>query len=251
MRSAFSVLSRVALAKRLLATLLPALQHQLQRVMPRCGIHRGTAPGLPLPLAFILLWLVVGPMLASCTGEASNEPSSPSLTPAATRQSGGPREATPGSQEGMPSPVATVPEASATSGSIEAAPEVSVTPTPLLAATWELTFERTGGFAGLAQLLTVDSQGQATFQDLRSARLTQGQLSPEEMTELQSLLEGSDFFSQDVSQSRACFDCFNYGISLTQDSQSRLVRANSLGLDSRLEPLVEWLAEFLGKGLNP
>jgi hypothetical protein len=120
-----------------------------------------------------------------------------------------------------------------------------------LAATWELTFERTGGFAGLAQLLTVDSQGQATFQDLRSARLTQGQLSPEEMTELQSLLEGSDFFSQDVSQSRACFDCFNYGISLTQDSQSRLVRANSLGLDSRLEPLVEWLAEFLGKGLNP
>ena len=200
---------------------------------------------------FVVLWLVVGSMLASCTGEASNEPSSASLTPAATSQSGSPREATPGPQQSTPSLVPAVPQASVTSEPAKATPMVSVTSTAPSAATWELTFEWTGGFAGLAQRLMVDSQGQATFQDLRSGRSTEGQLSPEEMTELRRLLEGSDFFSQNVSQSQPCFDCFNYGITLTQDSQSRLVRANSLGLDSRLEPLVEWLAEFLGKGLNP
>jgi hypothetical protein len=97
----------------------------------------------------------------------------------------------------------------------------------------------------------VDSRGQASFEDIRSARLTQGQLSPEEMTELQRLLAESDFLSQDPSQSRDCSDCFNYGITLIRDSESRSVRANSLGLDSRLEPLVQWLSEFLGKGLNP
>jgi hypothetical protein len=123
--------------------------------------------------------------------------------------------------------------------------------TALPAAAWELTFERTGGFAGLAQRLTVDGQGQAISEDLRSGRLVEGRLSPEEMTELQRLLAESDFLSQDPSQSRDCSDCFNYEVTLTQDSQSHPVRANSLGLDSRLAPLVEWLAQFLGKELNP
>lgn len=202
-------------------------------------------------LAFVLLWLGVGAMLAGCTGEADNEAPSARPPPTATSRVGGPLGATP-TPEGSrlsPGPAAArataTPEPGETAGVTPVASPQPVTPR------WELTFERTGGFAGLAQRLTVNSQGEATFEDMDSGRLTEGRLSLEEMTQLRRLLEGSEFFSQDVSQSRACFDCFNYSVTLMQDSQSRLVRANSLGLDPRLEPLVLWLADLLGKELRP
>ena len=247
-----SWLSGSALATRLQATFHRVWPvDQVQSIVVRRCAERGMVSPRILAGAFVVVSLVVGPILASCTGAASNEPSSASLTPAPTSQDGRPWEATPTPQESIPSPLPTLPQASATSEPAKSTPTASVAPTALPAGTWELTFERTGGFAGLAQRLTVDGQGQAISEDLRSGRLVEGRLLPEEMTELQRLLAESDFLSQDPSQSRDCSDCFNYGITLIRDSESRSVRANSLGLDSRLQPLVQWLAQLLGRGLNP
>jgi len=113
-----------------------------------------------------------------------------------------------------------------------------------------LTFDLTGGFRGLARRLTIGSAGQATFEDYRTQRRVEQWLSPQEMAELEGVLESSAFFSQDESQSRPCADCFSYSITVEREDRSHSVEANDLGVDPRLAGLVEWLAGFLERGLD-
>jgi hypothetical protein len=128
-----------------------------------------------------------------------------------------------------------------------------VSPSPSVAAQPSLpnlTFELTGGFQGLARRLTISSAGQAILEDFRNQRQEEQRLSPQEMAELESVLESSAFFSQDESQSRPCRDCFNYRITVEWEDRSHSVEANDSGIDPRLASLAEWLAGFLERGLD-
>jgi hypothetical protein len=154
-------------------------------------------------------------------------------------------------------PTATMP--AATSTPTQAPPVASPTPVPAtpvqptataaISESWSIDFQRTGGFAGLSQRLSVASNGSATYEDVRDSRVVQGSVGAAVLAELRALIDGSDFFNQSPSQDAFCADCFNLSITVTVDGQTHGVTAVDIGLDAALKPLADRLAGLLQDGL--
>jgi len=191
---------------------------------------------------WMLATLAVPLASVTCGGVTTGNPSGAQPTTQASAE----MQSTPGSS---PRPTQTG-SASPSPGAAEATSVVPTPSTTALTSLPDLTFELTGGFRGLAWRLTIGSAGQATFEDYPTQRQAEQWLSPQEMADLEGLLESSAFFSQDESQSRPCADCFNYRITVQREDRSHSVEANDLGIDPRLAGLVDWLAAFLERGLT-
>ena len=161
----------------------------------------------------------------------------------------------PGTAEATATP--TVPAVTATATSAPPSPTASpqpATPIPPTATaavteTWSIEFQRTGGFAGLAQSLSIRSDGQATYEDMRADRVETGVLGPADLADLRALIDSASFFSQPSPQEAPCADCFNLSITVTVDGQTHTVEAIDIALDPSLQPLVEGLAALLQDGL--
>jgi len=115
--------------------------------------------------------------------------------------------------------------------------------------TWQLSFQRSGGFAGLSQHVTVESTGRAVFVNVRTQRRSETELEETDLVALRNLLDSSNFFSQSSPQTRRCFDCFNYKLTLEEGGRRHTVEANDLSLAPQLKPLVQWLSNLLEQGL--
>jgi hypothetical protein len=184
----------------------------------------------PLLLAAAALLAVVIGAAVALAIDSDDEPSKPpEVTPSAT----------------MPAPTATstttLPSASPT--------PVQPTATVAVSETWSIEFQRTGGFAGLSQRLDVASNGSATYEDVRSARVVNDTLDAAVLDELRTLVDSSDFFNQAPSQEAPCADCFNLSITVTVDGTTHAVDAVDIGLDDALKPLADRLAALLQDGL--
>jgi Emfourin len=167
-----------------------------------------------------------------------------------------------GSDDDSPTPAEatttpTVPAATATPTSVPPSPTASpqpATPVPPTATvavreTWSIEFQRTGGFAGLAQSLTIHSDGQATYEDMRNDRVETAALGASDLDELRALIDSTGFFSQPTPQEAPCADCFNLSITVTVAGQTHTVEAVDIGLEASLQPLVARLAALLQDGL--
>jgi len=92
-----------------------------------------------------------------------------------------------------------------------------------------ISFERSGGFAGIMMKTTVDEKD----------------LAPDEAQELRQLIEGADFFnlSKKIMPRSPRPDRFQYELSLEESGRQHTVTLSEETLPEKLKPLVRWLME--------
>ncbi|MGC8857037.1 MAG: protealysin inhibitor emfourin [Anaerolineae bacterium] len=107
-------------------------------------------------------------------------------------------------------------------------------------ATWQIEFQRSGGFAGLMQSLTLSSDGKMTASDLRTHQSVSGTLQAQELESIASLLAQNCPFEKPRGESR-CADCFLYTLKITMDGTPYQVEVNDVALSPNMGPLIELL----------
>jgi len=95
--------------------------------------------------------------------------------------------------------------------------------------TLRISFERSGGFAGIMMKTIVDEKD----------------LAPDEAQELRQLVEGADFFnlSKKIKPASPRPDRFQYELSLEESGRRHTVTTSEETLPQNLRPLVDWLME--------
>jgi hypothetical protein len=93
-------------------------------------------------------------------------------------------------------------------------------------------FERSGGFAGIPLTLTIDLAN----------------LSPDEATQLNRLIEQADFFNLPTTISSAAKpDRFQYRVTIEGGDRHHTVSVGETAAPDTLKPLLNWLVEFARK----
>lgn len=89
-----------------------------------------------------------------------------------------------------------------------------------------VTFEQSGGFAGLLITKTIDSET----------------LSPSEAEQLQQLVQSSDFFRlTPIAEAAPQPDRFEYSISIDSGNQSHTIDISETNIPDQLRPLLSWI----------
>lgn len=100
--------------------------------------------------------------------------------------------------------------------------------------TMTITFERSGGFAGLARSVTVSSDS----------------LSNQDAAELRRLIDEARLFDlpEHAGEGEPVPDDFNYVISVDEGERSTVVRTGDANAPPQLRPLLDWLNAALRTG---
>lgn len=113
---------------------------------------------------------------------------------------------------------------------------------------WSIDFERSGGFAGVQQSLTITSVGQLVVYENRE-QIYQAQISSREMEQITTHLKAAYPFETDQVTRQLpdnCPDCFQYSLEIKLDGQRYAIGLNDDSLpDSEFSPLVDKLVVFL------
>jgi hypothetical protein len=90
-----------------------------------------------------------------------------------------------------------------------------------------ISFERTGGFAGISKIKTIDTAS----------------LPPNEASLLPTLVEAADFFNlpENIPSSAPGGDRFQYTVTVEDNGQQHTVTVSEGALPGQLRPLIEWL----------
>ena len=88
-------------------------------------------------------------------------------------------------------------------------------------------FERSGGFAGIAQTLEIKSDT----------------LSRDDQDHLRTMINDSGFFSFKEESNSGLPDQFNYVITIKNDRQEKTIRFGESGISAKLKPLVDYLSQ--------
>ncbi|MBW4686974.1 MAG: hypothetical protein KME40_18170 [Komarekiella atlantica HA4396-MV6] len=90
-----------------------------------------------------------------------------------------------------------------------------------------ISFERTGGFAGISKKKTFDTDS----------------LPPNEAQELPRLVEAADLFKlpERITSSNPQSDRFQYKLTLEDNGKQHTVTVSEAALPGTLRPLIEWL----------
>jgi hypothetical protein len=123
----------------------------------------------------------------------------------------------------------------------------STQPTTPSSAAWTLTFDMTGGFAGLDRRLELTSDGSATVNDrrrrlTRAAKATDGELKA--IGALVATVRSLD------SRAPGCRDCFEYALDLQSGGARVTVRANDTGMGGDSAKLLDALRELMTRILS-
>jgi hypothetical protein len=94
-------------------------------------------------------------------------------------------------------------------------------------------FERSGGFAGMRQATTVDTET----------------LPPEEGRQLQALVEAAGFFQLpgEITGSPGGFDRFFYTLTVETEGKRHTVRTGEAAAPASLRTLIDWLTKAARK----
>ena len=95
-----------------------------------------------------------------------------------------------------------------------------------------ITFERTGGFAGIRLTKVIDTTN----------------LSSEEANQVQELIAESDFFNLPANiTSPNQIDRFQYKVTLEENAHQHTVVVDEKNTPAKLKPLLDWLTAAGGK----
>lgn len=90
-----------------------------------------------------------------------------------------------------------------------------------------ISFERSGGFAGMRMIITIDSAS----------------LVDEDATHLHKLVEDADFFNlQDIHSAHGGSDGFHYTISIQSEDRQRTLQVSDGTAPEQLQPLLQDLS---------
>lgn len=109
---------------------------------------------------------------------------------------------------------------------------------------WSIRYNRSGGFAGFNESLTLDSAGRLTVQSERPPVDKQKMITDVQVDTITDLLVEACPF-ETPSDRGVCADCFIYDLEIIMDGQLYSVQASDVTLTEKLQPLVEVLNQFL------
>ncbi|HEY9852308.1 MAG TPA: protealysin inhibitor emfourin [Leptolyngbyaceae cyanobacterium] len=98
----------------------------------------------------------------------------------------------------------------------------------------QITFERTGGFAGIRIAKNFDTDT----------------LSTEEANQLRQLIEAADFFDlpSNINGNNSQRDRFQYKLIVEERDRKHAVVVNEQSVPANLKPLLEWLKTAAARG---
>jgi hypothetical protein len=129
-------------------------------------------------------------------------------------------------------------------------PEPLATPTSSSSATcsppstWTIQYNRSGGFAGFDETLTLDSAGSLTVQSERPAMEDQKTISADQVQAITELLAQACPFEAGPTNG-VCADCFFYKLDVQMDGRTYSVQASDVTLTKKLQPLINTLSQLL------
>lgn len=109
---------------------------------------------------------------------------------------------------------------------------------------WTIQLDRSGGFAGVDDSLSLDSGGNLRVQSERPSRDVQKSLSKDQVNTIAGLLTRACPFEMRPNDA-GCADCFLYKLNIQMDDQTYVMLATDVTLTEDLQPLVGTLSQLL------
>ena len=110
--------------------------------------------------------------------------------------------------------------------------------------TWKIQYNRSGGFAGFNESLTLDNGGRLKIESERPPTDAERLLSDDQVKAITDLLVQACPFEIPADKG-ACADCFLYDLNIQMDGQMYSVQATDVTLTEDLNPLVSALSQLL------
>jgi hypothetical protein len=129
-------------------------------------------------------------------------------------------------------------------------PELLETPTDSTStacsspSTWTIEYNRSGGFAGFNESLTLDNGGRLKVQSERPPTDVEKMLSDDQVKAITDLLVQTCPFEVPADKG-VCADCFLYELKIQMDAHKYSAQATDVTLTEDLNPLVSALSQLL------
>ncbi|MGD8406735.1 MAG: hypothetical protein PVJ21_23965 [Anaerolineales bacterium] len=111
-------------------------------------------------------------------------------------------------------------------------------------AKWSIQFDRSGGFAGLDESLTLDSGGSLEVQSERPPTKVEMSVSQAQVDAITDLLVQACPFVNDSTKGDGCADCFVYDLNIQIDGHIYSVQATDVTMSEDLHPLIDALSQL-------
>ena len=109
---------------------------------------------------------------------------------------------------------------------------------------WAIQFNRSGGFAGVSESLTLDSGGNLRVQSERPAVNVRKTISGDQVNAIGELLVWACPFEMKPNDA-GCADCFLYKLVVQMDGKTYVMLATDVTLTEDLHPLISTLNQIL------
>lgn len=109
---------------------------------------------------------------------------------------------------------------------------------------WTIQFSRSGGFAGVNQALTLQSDGSLKVESENPPVNAQKNISKEQVSTITNLLLQACPFEMQPND-LGCADCFIYKLSVQMDGQTYGMLATDVTLTDEVYPLINLLSQLL------
>lgn len=120
---------------------------------------------------------------------------------------------------------------------------IAALPTP--DADWSLTMTHSGGIMGLMRSITLNSDGEFSATDERLSRTFTGQLTSDQLAEIQSLVANMQY-TEPSRPNAVCADCFVYAFQIQKGNEQLFIQVDDITLpNSGMETLTSILVELL------
>ena len=111
-------------------------------------------------------------------------------------------------------------------------------------ANWTIQYNRSGGFAGFNQSLTLHSDGSLTIQSENPPANVQKSISKEQASAITNLLVQACPFTMEPND-MGCADCFIYTLNIQMNGQTYVMLATDVALTDEVYPLIDVLSQLL------
>jgi len=108
---------------------------------------------------------------------------------------------------------------------------------------WKIQYNRSGGFAGFNESLTLDNSGSLTIQSEQPPANEQKTISDAQVEAIADLLVQACPFETDVDKGN-CADCFLYELNIQMDGRTYSVQASDMSLTEEISPLISELSQL-------
>ena len=109
---------------------------------------------------------------------------------------------------------------------------------------WTIRFNRSGGFAGFDETMTLDSRGSLEVQSERPPTDERRTISEDQVDSITKLLVQACPFKIEPGKG-ICADCFVYDLKVQMNDRSYTLQASDVTLTEDLQPLIGELSQLL------